>query len=32
MKILIVEDDRGASRFIQKGLSEAGFTTDTSFV
>ncbi len=31
MKILIVEDDRGASRFIQKGLSEAGFTTDTSF-
>ncbi|MEA2059819.1 MAG: response regulator transcription factor [Thermodesulfobacteriota bacterium] len=31
MKILIVEDDKGASRFIQKGLSEAGFTTDTSF-
>ncbi len=31
MKILIVEDDKGASRFITKGLSESGYITDTAF-
>lgn len=28
MRILVVEDDKGAARFIQKGLSEEGFMTD----
>jgi heavy metal response regulator len=28
MRILVVEDDKGTARFIQKGLSEEGFMTD----
>ena len=28
MRILVVEDDNGAARFIKKGLSEEGFMTD----
>ena len=28
MKILIVEDDKGALRFIKKGLTESGYTVD----
>jgi heavy metal response regulator len=28
MRILVVEDDKGAARFIKKGLSEEGFITD----
>ncbi len=28
MRILVVEDDKGTSRFIQKGLSEEGFMAD----
>lgn len=31
MRILIVEDDRGTSRFIEKGFSEAGYTIDAVF-
>ena len=28
MRILVVEDDKGAARFIKKGLSEEGFMAD----
>jgi heavy metal response regulator len=28
MRILLVEDDKGTSRFIEKGFSEAGYTVD----
>lgn len=31
MRILVVEDDRGASRFIKKGLEENGFVVDAAF-
>jgi len=31
MRILIVEDDKGVSRFIKKGLSEEGFSVDAVF-
>ncbi len=31
MRILIVEDDRGVTRFIKKGLEEKGFTVDAAF-
>lgn len=31
MRILIVEDDRGVSRFIKKGLTEEGFGVDAVF-
>lgn len=31
MRILIVEDDKGASRFIKKGLTEEGFLVETVF-
>lgn len=31
MKILIVEDDRGISDFIQRGLKESGFSVDQFF-
>jgi DNA-binding response OmpR family regulator len=31
MRILLVEDDKGTSRFIEKGFSEAGFTVDTVY-
>jgi len=31
MRILIVEDDKGASRFICKGLTEAGYVVDAVF-
>ncbi len=31
MKILLVEDDKGASRFIRKGLVEKGYTVDPVF-
>jgi heavy metal response regulator len=31
MRVLIVEDDRGASRFIKKGLTEEGFVVETVF-
>ena len=31
MRILIVEDDRGASRFLKKGLTEEGFVVETVF-
>lgn len=31
MRILVVEDDRGISRFIKKGLTEEGFAVDTVF-
>lgn len=31
MRILLVEDDRGTSRFIKKGLSEKGYTVDAVF-
>jgi len=31
MRILVVEDDRGVSRFIKKGLTEEGFAVDTVF-
>ncbi len=31
MRILLVEDDTGASRFIRKGLHEKGFTVDVAF-
>ncbi len=31
MRILIVEDDKGVSRFIRKGLSEEGFSADAVF-
>jgi len=31
MRILIVEDDKGVSRFIKKGLSEKGFGVDAVF-
>ncbi len=31
MRILLVEDDRSASRFLKKGLSEVGYAVDTVF-
>jgi heavy metal response regulator len=31
MRILLVEDDMGASRFIRKGLQEKGYTIDVAF-
>jgi len=31
MRILLVEDDTGASRFIRKGLHEEGYTIDVAF-
>jgi heavy metal response regulator len=31
MRILLVEDDTGASRFIRKGLYEEGYTVDVAF-
>ena len=31
MRILLVEDDRSASRFLKKGLSEIGYTVDAVF-
>ena len=31
MRILIIEDDKGVSRFIRKGLSEEGFGVDAVF-
>jgi heavy metal response regulator len=31
MRILLVEDDTGASRFIRKGLHEEGYTVDVAF-
>lgn len=31
MRILLVEDDKGASRFIKKGLGEHGFSVDVVF-
>ena len=31
MRILLVEDDRGVSRFIKKGLKENGYVVDTAF-
>ncbi len=31
MRILLVEDDRSASRFLKKGLAEVGYTVDTAF-
>ena len=31
MRILLVEDDAGASRFIRKGLHEEGYTVDVAF-
>jgi heavy metal response regulator len=31
MRILLVEDDKGASRFIKKGLQEKGYTIDVAF-
>ena len=31
MRILLVEDDRSASRFLKKGLSEVGYTVDAVF-
>ena len=31
MRILLVEDDTGASRFIRKGLQEEGYTVDVAF-
>lgn len=31
MRILLVEDDRGASRFIKKGLTEKGYAVDAVF-
>lgn len=31
MRILIVEDDRGTSRFIEKGFVELGITVDTAY-
>jgi len=31
MRVLIVEDDKGASRFIKKGLTEEGFVVETVF-
>lgn len=31
MRILLVEDDRSASRFLKKGLSEVGYTIDAVF-
>jgi heavy metal response regulator len=31
MRILVVEDDKGTARFIQKGLSEEGFMTDVVY-
>jgi two-component system copper resistance phosphate regulon response regulator CusR len=31
MRILLVEDDRSASRFLKKGLSEMGYTVDAVF-
>jgi len=31
MKILLVEDDKGVSRFIKKGLREAGYVVDDAF-
>ena len=31
MHILLVEDDKGASRFIKKGLQEKGYTIDVAF-
>jgi heavy metal response regulator len=31
MRILIIEDDKGVSRFIKKGLSEEGFGVDAVF-
>ena len=31
MRILIIEDDRGVSRFIKKGFQEKGFIVDTAF-
>ena len=31
MRILLVEDDRSASRFLKKGLSEVGYSVDTVF-
>jgi heavy metal response regulator len=31
MRLLIIEDDRGASRFIKQGLTEQGYAADTVF-
>ena len=31
MRILLIEDDTGASRFIRKGLHEEGYTVDVAF-
>jgi len=31
MRILLVEDDKGASRFIKKGLSESGYVVDAVY-
>jgi len=31
MRILLVEDDRGVSRFIKKGLKEKGYVVDVAF-
>jgi len=31
MRILVVEDDKGASRFIKKGLEEKGFVVDVAY-
>jgi DNA-binding response OmpR family regulator len=31
MRILLVEDDKGVSRFIKKGLKEKGYVIDTAF-
>jgi len=31
MRVLLVEDDRGVSRFIKKGLKESGYVVDTAF-
>jgi len=31
MRILLIEDDTGASRFIRKGLQEEGYTVDVAF-
>ena len=31
MRILVVEDDKGASRFIKKGLEEKGFAVDVAY-
>jgi len=31
MRVLLVEDDKGVSRFIKKGLKESGYVVDTAF-